>query len=256
MGKTEVAKAMAKAAGIDSKRIPKEYVAVEAGSVKVTVLIQNPLQKSGIIEEDTRSAAVIVASITKQVLDGEYSAIPISAIIDQFGEKSDAPPLSSCSFTDEDSCASCLSQDGCGWCDYGKKWCALGTSFGPAFMTPKSFYDSKKAKARKKEKRKKIFKKLKLSSRTNAVSPKLDSFTHRQEELLQISKSKTKKKGRKKKKKHKTDVNSPNAFHYGGHRHEYDEAGDHESYVAMEISYSQRPTHHICRESVQKKWAR
>merc|ERR1719261_134177 len=27
-------------------------------------------------------------------------------------------------------------------------------------------------------------------------------------------------------------------------------AGDHESYVAMEISYSQRPTHHICRESV------
>merc|ERR1711871_1644351 len=33
-------------------------------------------------------------------------------------------------------------------------------------------------------------------------------------------------------------------------------AGDHESYVAMEISYSQRRTHHICRESVQKKCAR
>merc|ERR1711968_430963 len=27
-------------------------------------------------------------------------------------------------------------------------------------------------------------------------------------------------------------------------------AGDHESYVAMELSYSQRQTHHICRESV------
>ncbi len=135
--KADVAEAMAKAAGINSKRIPPEYIIVEAGSVKVTVKIQNPLQKSGLVEGDTRSAAAIVSSISQEILDGGYSAIPISGIINRFGKKIDAPPIPTCSYVDEDSCSSCLSQIGCGWCDYGQKWCGLGTNLGPAFMNSK-----------------------------------------------------------------------------------------------------------------------
>ena len=44
-----------------------------------------------------------------------------------------------------------------------------------------------KARDRKKEKRKNFFKKLKLSGRGNAVSPRSETFADRHQELLQIS---------------------------------------------------------------------
>merc|ERR1711881_340670 len=45
------------------------------------------------------------------------------------GEKIISPLLPTCSYVDEDSCVSRVSQPGCGWCD-SEKFCALGSKSG------------------------------------------------------------------------------------------------------------------------------
>jgi hypothetical protein len=126
---------LASAIGIDSKRIPPGLMSVNSGSVILNLEILNPiLMVNEVIGKDisAESAGSIVENL---VLEGDLTSLPVESVQigGHGGEKVIAPPTPSCEYVDDDSCVSCVSQPGCGWCD-SQKFCALGSKYGVGLL--------------------------------------------------------------------------------------------------------------------------
>ena len=121
--------------GIDSKRIPPGLMSVSSGSVILNLEILNPiLMVNEVIGKDisAESAGSIVENL---VLEGDLTSLPVESVQigGHGGEKVIAPPTPSCEYIDDDSCVSCVSKPGCGWCD-SQKFCALGSKYGVGLL--------------------------------------------------------------------------------------------------------------------------